>query len=390
MRHALAGILLVVVGCGSSDGTEGPPGPEGAQGPQGPIGPQGPQGPGGGDPGPQGPAGATGATGPTGPAGPTGPQGPIGMMGLMGPMGTAGAAGSPGAAGATGPQGPPGPSGPPGVNAGSTSSMQVSFAGYTSAHDGNLGGRTGAHAICGASFAGSHFCTNWEIDQSGMTPTATSAWIDLGNSNQTTRIFRAGYSVNDSSTCGGWTNNVASAKADGVNTNRGPIVTNLGGQTSSFVTTNDGGCENTRPLACCSGGTGVRFRGVTAATTGNLGGRTGANATCAATYGGSHFCTNWEVDQATANPIPAAGVWIDLGSSDPSSRYYRAGYSVNDSSTCGGWTDATASAKADGVNTNRGPIMTTLGGQTSSFVTTNDGGCENARPIACCDGFPPQ
>jgi hypothetical protein len=25
-----------------------------------------------------------------------------------------------------------------------------------------------------------------------------------------------------------------------------------------------------------------------------------------------------------------------------------------------------------------------------SFVTTNDGGCENPRPLACCDGYPPQ
>ena len=138
------------------------------------------------------------------------------------------------------------------------------------------------------------------------------------------------------------------------------------------------------------GGTGVRFRGLTTATTGNLGGRSGANATCASTYPGSHFCTNWEVDQAAAHPIPGTGAWVDLGTSDTGSRYHRLNASVNDSSTCGGWTNASASAKADGVNTNRGPIITTLGGQASSFVTTNDGGCENARPIACCDGFPPR
>jgi hypothetical protein len=311
----------------------------------------------------------------------------MGLMGLPGAMGTAGAQGPAGPAGATGPAGP---SGPPGINAGSTDSLQVAFAGYSPPHDGNLGGRTGAHAICSAAFAGSHFCTNWEIDQAAVPPAASSAWIDLGNSNQSTRYFRAGYSTNDSSTCGGWTNNSSNAKADGVNTNRGQIVTAFGGATSSFVTTNDGGCENARPLACCIGGTAIRFRGVTAVKTGNLGGRTGANATCATTYAGSHFCTNWEVDQAAAHPIPASGVWIDLGSSDPSSRYYRAGYSFNDSSTCGGWTDGSASAKADGVNTNRGQVLTTLGGATSSFVTTNDGGCENARPIACCDGFPPQ
>jgi hypothetical protein len=317
----------------------------------------------------------------------------MGVMGLMGPMGATGAAGAPGPAGApgaAGAQGPAGPSGPPGLNAGTTSSLQVAFAGYTSARDGNLGGRTGAHAICSAAFAGSHFCTSWEIDQAAPPPTATSAWIDLGNSDQTTRYFRSNYSINDSSSCGGWTSGSASAKADGVNTNRGPIITSFGDMTSSFVTTNDGGCANARPLACCIGGTGVRFRGVTTATTGNLGGRTGANARCASMYAGSHFCTDWEVDQAAAHPIPGSGVWIDLGSSDPSSRFYRSNFSINDSSSCGGWTDGSASNKADGVNTNRGPILTTLGDMTSSFVTTNDGGCQNARPIACCDGFPPQ
>lgn len=314
----------------------------------------------------------------------------MGLMGLPGVMGAAGAPGAAGQPGAQGPAGPAGPSGPPGINAGTTTASQVSFAGYTSAHDANLGGRSGAHAICAAAFAGSHFCTTWEVDQAGPPPTATSAWVDLGNSNQSSRFFRGSYSVNDSGTCGGWTANGASAKADGVNTNRGEIFTSFGGLTSSFVTTNDGGCENARPLACCIGGTGVRFRGVTAATSANLGGRTGANATCAATYSGSHFCTTWEVDQAAAQPIPASGVWVDLGSSDPSSRFYRGSYSINDSGTCGGWTDGSASGKADGVNTNRGEVLTTLGGLTSSFVTTGDGGCENARPIACCDGYPPQ
>ncbi len=311
----------------------------------------------------------------------------MGPMGLMGLMGLAGATGAAGPAGATGPAGP---SGPPGINAGSTASAQVSFAGYSSAHDGNLGGRTGAHTICATAFAGSHFCTNWEVDQAAPPPTVSSAWVDIGDSSQASRFFRATYSTSDIESCGGWTANSASAKADGVNTNRGEVFTNLGGVTSSFVTTNDGGCENARPLACCTGGTGVRFRGVTAATAGNLGGRTGANATCTATYSGSHFCTNWEVDQAAAQPLPGSGVWVDIGSSDPSGRFYRGTYSTSDIESCGGWTDSSASDKADGVNTNRGEVLTALGGITSSFVTTNDGGCENARPIACCDGFPPQ
>jgi hypothetical protein len=311
----------------------------------------------------------------------------MGATGATGAAGAAGAAGAPGAPGATGPAGP---SGPPGINAGSASSAQVTFSGFSSAHSGNLGGRTGANTICGGAFAGSHFCSDWEVDQAGLPPPTTTAWIDVGNSSQATRLFRSPYFTTDIGTCAGWTDASASDKADGTNINRGQIITKLGEITSSFVANNDGGCETTRPLACCSGGTGIRFRGVTATTTGNLDGRTGANATCTTTYPGSHFCTDWEIDQSAAHPIPAGGVWVDVGSSDPSSRLYRSPYFTTDIGTCAGWTNASASAKADGTNTNRGQIVTALGEVTSSFVTTNDGGCENARPIACCDGFPPQ
>ena len=47
-------------------------------------------------------------------------------------------------------------------------------------------------------------------------------------------------------------------------------------------------------------------------------------------------------------------------------------------------------ATPDGLNLGRGSIVTALGGIASSFVGSNDGGCEVARPVACCDGFPPQ
>jgi hypothetical protein len=58
--------------------------------------------------------------------------------------------------------------------------------------------------------------------------------------------------------------------------------------------------------------------------------------------------------------------------------------------TCGGWTTSSATAKPDGFNTATGLTVTTLGGTASSFVANGDGGCENARPLACCDGYPPQ
>lgn len=314
-------------------------------------------------------------------------MGAMGVMGVPGAMGVAGATGPAGTAGATGPAGP---SGPPGINAGTTPSAQVQFVGYAPSHTANLGGRTGAHTICDAAFAGSHFCVNWELDQANAAPPTDTAWVDAGSSAMSSRYFRDSYSTRDVDTCAGWTDPSPTNKADGVNLNRGQVYTNLGGFASTFVSNTDGGCGTPRPVACCAGGTGVRFRGVTAAKTGNLGGRTGANAVCSATYSGSHFCTSWEVDQSAAHPLPASGVWVEPGSSDTTQRSYHQSYSNRDVDTCGGWTDAAAADKADGVNTNRGYVITQLGQFTSSFVATNDGGCENARPLACCDGIPPQ
>src|SRR5262249_6500868 len=157
------------------------------------------------------------------------------------------------------------------------------FAGYTAtAYGGNLGGRSGAHALCAASFAGSHFCTDWELDQANPPPVAASAWVDVGNDQVSSRLFRQAYSISDINTCAGWTSSSATVKPDGGNLGRGLIYTSLGGIKTSFVGANDGGCENTRPLACCIGGTNVHFRGYTDAVAGNLGGRSGANAACVA------------------------------------------------------------------------------------------------------------
>jgi hypothetical protein len=268
----------------------------------------------------------------------------------------------------------------------------VTFAGYTpQTYTGNLNGRSGAHALCNVAFAGSHFCANWELDWSTPPPVAVSAWVDNGNSDPNSRNFRLTYSSTDSDNCGGWTSDVASAKPDGLNTGRGITFTPLGQFKSSYVANNDGGCQIARQLACCKGGTSVRFRGFTPSVSGgNLGGRSGAHAICNAAFTGSHFCANWEVEQASVPaPIPASGAWVDAGRVGADSRYYRLTYSSTDSDNCGGWTSDSASAKPDGLNTGRGPTLTPLGGFKTSYVANNDGGCQNPRPLACCDGYPP-
>ena len=166
--------------------------------------------------------------------------------------------------------------------------------------------------------------------------------------------------------------------------------TSLGGITSSFVGANDGGCETARALACCMGGTTLRFRGYTAPSTGKMGGRSGANAKCEVAFTGSHFCTDWEADQSSIHSIPSGGAWVDGGQSQPTSRMYHQSYSSQDIYTCAGWTTDIANATPDGFNLATGHMLTSLGGLTSSFVGASDGGCEISRPLACCDGAPPQ
>ncbi len=205
------------------------------------------------------------------------------------------------------------------------------------------------------------------------------------------RLFRASYSTSSLNTCAGWTSSSPTVKPDGGNLGRGLVFTSLGGISTSFVANNDGGCENVRSLACCLGGTSVQFRGFTTPHTGDLAGRSGANAICHAAFSGSHFCTDWEVDQAAIPaPIPALGAWVDAGNHDPTNRLYRASYSTSSLNTCAGWTSSSATVKPDGGNLGRGLLITPLGGISNSFVANNDGGCENARPLACCDGIPPQ
>lgn len=266
------------------------------------------------------------------------------------------------------------------------------FVGYTpTTYGGDLGGRTGAHAKCEAAFPGSHFCTHWELDQADPTAPATTAWVDRGNETQGSRLFRASYSEQDPYTCGGWTTASPSQAFGGGAVGRATVITALGELVSTFVSGTDGGCGVQRPLACCMGGTAVHFRGLTAPKTGDLGGRTGANAICHAAFAGSHFCTHWEVDQAAVSAaIPGSGAWVDNGNTDPEERRFRQPYSTYDVYSCAGWTTASPLAKPDGGALARGTVFTPHGGLVSSFVSSTDGGCGTARPLACCDGYPPR
>src|SRR5438552_29902 len=81
----------------------------------------------------------------------------------------------------------------------------------------------------------------------------------------------------------------------------------------------------------------------------------------------SHFCTDWELDQAHPPPI-ASGSWVDPGNSNQSTRFFRQNYSTQDTETCGGWTSSSPTVKPDGLNIGRGLLFTSLGGITTSWV----------------------
>ncbi|MDP3500532.1 MAG: hypothetical protein Q8S33_09370 [Myxococcales bacterium] len=392
-------------------GPTGPVGAAGAQGAQGPPGQQGPAGPQG-IAGAQGPAGAQGAQGPAGLAGTAGPQGPAGSAGAQGPVGAPGSAGPAGASvtitalglgdtscpfggsrftvgatSATACNGAPGGSGGSGSGGGSDAgvSEKVTFAGFTSTtHTGNLGGRTGANAICNAQFGGSHFCTDWEYDQAappGPIPNGTT-WVDEGDSNTSSRFFRR---YNEQLyTCVNWTNDLAVSTWGG-NQVRGSAINSAGEFVTTWVSASNGGCQVPRALPCCRGGSLVRFRGYTANTyTGNLGGRAGANAICNANFSRSHFCSDWEWDQAgSPGPVPNGSVWMDEGDSNAqTSRFHRR--QNEQLYTCVNWTNDLA-VSTWGGNQVRGSAVNAVGEFVSTWVSASNGGCQTPRALPCCE-----
>jgi hypothetical protein len=226
------------------------------------------------------------------------------------------------------------------------------------------------------------------MDQANPTvaiPTS-GAWLDTGNGTTTTRYFRPAWSASDIDTCAGWTSSDPLVKPDGLNLGRGEEMLSTGQVTTSFVSNTNGGCGNARPLLCCSGGSAVRFAGYTPqASNANLGGRLGAHALCNGAFPGSHFCTDWEYDQAAVASPPAGGsAWLDVGNATPDSRYVRPSWSASDIDTCAGWTSSDPQVKPDGLNLGRGLIVTATGGVSTSFVSNTNGGCEDMLPLACC------
>lgn len=233
-------------------GETGEPGPVGPEGPAGPQGPEGPQGPANGPPGPEGPQGPQGPMGLQGPAGPQGvpgaegpqgPQGPQGATGATGPEGPAGANGSQGPPGAQGAKGDPGPQGPAGpAGTGAYSEDVWSFAGFTAAtYTGDLGGRSGAHALCAAEFTGAHLCYSAEyiLSESIVPVPASGAWIDSSIRASDGYVRHAGvpsYGRDHDSGCGGWN--------DGVN--------GTGQAIDADGAFNYRACSDAKPIACCS------------------------------------------------------------------------------------------------------------------------------------------
>ncbi|MFZ5441993.1 MAG: hypothetical protein ACOZQL_18450 [Myxococcota bacterium] len=113
------------------------------------------------------------------------------------------------------------------------------------------------------------------------------------------------------------------------------------------------------------------FAGFTPATyTGNLGGRVGAHALCAAAFTGSHFCDENEYTSSTSDvPVPSSGAWVDdYDSAQPATR------GIN--YICNRWTTGTTSYE--------GLIIRADGTPGSTYVSSSDYGCGTPRPVACC------
>jgi hypothetical protein len=111
------------------------------------------------------------------------------------------------------------------------------FRGYTTATTtGNIGGLTNAHAMCGAQFPGSHFCTGYEFFSSNSTVplSAPGAWVDFTDSSNQ-RLGNGG--------CANWT-------YGGTAFNNTPYDVAL---PSGYVAGNtlSPTCGSSLPLACC-------------------------------------------------------------------------------------------------------------------------------------------
>jgi hypothetical protein len=296
-----------------------------------------------------------------------GDPGTLGPKGDPGPAGPKGDRGDKGEPGAPGPKGDPGPQGPSGPAGSGTFIEEIgTFAGFTpTTYTGTLaGGRTGAHALCAAAFAGSHLCHAAEYVQSGSgtTPPTGGAWIDPSTSDGTSD-HNAGMPGSGRYLYGADCQDYTSTSS-----------TMLGTTVSAAGSIVSGYCNASRALACCNTPQKVRFVGMTrTAVDGNQGGRTKLHAACAAEFPGSHLChaAEW-VRASSATTIPTGGAWIDPSTSDgktdhnagmPGSGRYLYG------ADCQDYTSASA---------------TMLGTTISVAGSIVSGYCNAARVVACC------
>ncbi len=272
----------------------------------------------------------------------------------MGPAGPTGPAGA-GAPGPTGPAGPPG--------AGGSYEDNFGFAGFApGTFNGNVGGRTAAHATCAAAFAGAHLChaSEYLLTESTAPVPAAGAWID------------ASIDISGGSTVTG-ASPLFGRYTGGVCTN----WTAGGGAYSGYVLGVDGAitsasCTTAHQLACCNGAPRVAFAGVTSANA-PMNGRVAMHALCNANFSGSHLCHAAEYLRADSGAsIPASGAWID------------ASIDISGGSTVTG-ASAVFGRYTGGVCTN----WTSSSGAYSGYVVGADGAitsmtCTGARPAACC------
>jgi hypothetical protein len=142
------------------------------------------------------------------------------------------------------------------------------------------------------------------------------------------------------------------------------------------VTYTGGACNAVRALACCNAAPKTQFAGFTATpSTGALGGRVAAHATCDAEFPGARMCHAAEYIRAVSMvPVPAEGAWLDasadmLGQSTISGGPAFGRYAAN-TNGCLHWTEGTSSYT--------GTYLLPGG------VTFTGGACNASRRIACC------
>jgi hypothetical protein len=277
-----------------------------------------------------------------------GPAGPIGPAGSVGPAG---------------PPGPQGPAGPPGT--GAYGEDEWGFVGFTSTTtNGNVGGRTAAHAICNAQFPGAHLChaSEYVLSNSSAAVPAVGAWLDPSTSPDGTSTVSGAPSFGryvSANACTHWTQGSAGS---------GTYI-DVGGQIYT-----GGTCTAVRALACCNGTVKVDFAGFTGAVyNGNIGGRTAAHAICAVELPGAHMCHAAEyVRSVSSDAVPPEGAWLDPSATSTSvstvsgapafGRYVSA-------NACTHWTQGSAGSGT----------YIDVGGQIYTGGT-----CTATRHIACC------